>query len=236
MIFSRLLRHLSYRPFPGLCLCCGLPSNRPLDLCTGCEATLPAIGACCPQCAIPLPATTICGECLVQPPPFTRILVCHPYSQPVSGLILALKQRRDLAAGQVLGRLLAQHVQSTLGSDDYPQRLVPVPLHWRRRLSRGFNQAVELARPVSRELGIPLTPGLARRTHATTQQGRDRDARRRQLRGVFDISRDLSGEHIAVIDDVVTTTGTARALAQALISAGAQRVEIWCLARTVLEK
>lgn len=235
-MLSRLFRDFSYRVLPGLCLCCGLPSNRPLDLCAGCEAALPTIAACCPRCAIPLPATAICGECLVRPPPFTRILACHPYSPPVSGLILALKQHRDLAAGQVLGKLLAQRVRSTLASADYPQRLVPVPLHWRRCLGRGFNQALELARPVSRELGIALTPGAVRRTRAVTQQGLDREARRRQLRGAFAINGEVNGEHVAVIDDVVTTTGTVRALAQALTDAGARRVEIWCLARTALEK
>ncbi|MEA3299871.1 MAG: ComF family protein [Pseudomonadota bacterium] len=236
MTLRHPLRTLGFRLLPGLCLCCGLPSGRPLDLCPGCEAALPVLGPGCPRCAIPLPTPALCGECLRQPPAFARVIACHSYGPPVKGLILALKQRRDLAAGRVLGELLAARIAATLPADDRPDLLVPVPLHWRRRLGRGFNQALELARPVAAALGIALAPGLARRIRHLTQEDLGRDARRRQLRGAFRVTRPLAGERIALVDDVVTTTGTARALADALRRAGAGRVEVWCMARTPLEK
>ena len=236
MARRHLLNTFGYRLIPGLCLCCGLASGRELDLCAGCEAALPVLGPACLRCAIPLPTPALCGECLRQPPPFTRVIACHPYAPPVSTLILALKQRRDLAAGRVLGELLTARIAATVPADDRPDLLIPVPLHWRRCFARGFNQARELARPLAAALGIALAPRLARRVQHLTPQHRRRDERHRQLRGAFRICRPLAGERIAIVDDVVTTTGTARALADALIRAGAGPVEVWCIARTPLEK
>ncbi len=224
-----------YHLLPGLCLRCGLPSGRHLDLCPGCEADLAPLGSCCPCCAVPLPAPVLCGDCLASPPAFVRALAAYRYQPPLSDLVIALKSRRDLAAGKVLGTLLARHVAQQLGGNGLPDLLVPVPLHWRRRLRRGFNQALELARPVARELSLPLAPALVRRSRHLVQQHKQRHQRRRDLRDAFRVVGEVQGRHIAIIDDVVTTTGTARALSQALVASGAQTVEVWCLARTPFE-
>lgn len=231
-----LLRRLGYRLFPGLCLCCGLPSGRDLDLCGGCEASLPAIGPCCQICSLPMLHSAICGECLVKPPAFTNIVACYAYQSPVAELILALKNHRNLAAGNMLSRLLTDRIRMAIPPQEYPDLIIPVPLHWRRSLLRGFNQSLELARPVGRELGIAVARNRVKRIQPITQQGHSKDDRRRNLRKAFQVIGDVGGLNLAVVDDVVTTTGTARAMATALKSAGASRVDIWCIARTPLEK
>lgn len=232
----QLLRPTGYTLFPGLCLCCGLPSGRDLDLCPGCEAALPPIDHHCRICALPLPVDGICGECLASPPAFNSILACHLYQPPLAQLILALKNHRNLAAGNMLGRLLAERVRTAIPPEEFPDLIVPVPLHWSRLLLRGFNQSLELARPVGRELGIEVSRTALKRVQAITQKGRGKQARRRNLRQAFRVAGDVRDLKLVVVDDVVTTTGTARAVATALMGAGASRVDIWCLARTPLEK
>ncbi|MCK9470074.1 MAG: ComF family protein [Porticoccaceae bacterium] len=234
----RWLKAAEYQLLPGLCLRCAQPSGRQLDLCPGCESDFAGLGRCCSQCAVPLPLSTVaqptplCGNCLVDPPEFSRLIAAYRYEAPLSALVIAAKNHRDLAAAQVLGKLLAAHLIRQLTGQPKPDLLVPVPLHWRRRLVRGYNQALELARPVSRALNIPLQPRLASRVRYLAQQGLGRDERRRQLQGAFKVNSDISNRRIAIIDDVVTTTGTARALSQALLDTGATAVEVWCLART----
>ena len=237
----RWLRAAEYQLLPGLCLRCALPSGRQLDLCPGCESDFAGLGRCCRQCGVPLPSTVrclsqpsadLCGSCLVDPPAFSRLIAAYRYEEPLSALVITAKNHRDLAAAQVLGRLLAAALIRQLTGQKRPEVLLPVPLHWRRRLARGYNQALELARPVARELDIPLASRLASRTRHLAQQGLGRDERRRQLHRAFRVNGDVSNRHIAIIDDVVTTTGTVRALSRALMDAGAATVEIWCLART----
>jgi len=163
------------------------------------------------------------------------VIAPYIYEPPLSHIITRLKHAGDLTAARVLGTLLAQHImQSNIAK---PDRLTAMPLHWRRHFSRGFNQSQEIARTVSQATGIPLSSGLVRRIrHTPSQQGAARQQRVRNLRGAFLAKPGCRGLAIAVIDDVVTTTSTARAVAHALKHAGAARVEIWCLARTALEK
>lgn len=234
---NRLCETLLNGFFPGRCLCCELPSGRALDLCAACEAELPTLGNHCRICAEPLPVQGICGHCLDAPPDFFRILAPFRYASPLSELITALKHGGDLSAGRTLGALLARHVLDPSQEVFMPQVLLPMPLHWRRLWARGFNQAGEIARVVAADAGIPLRGRLARRVANTPmQQQLDRRLRQRNLRGAFAAAPACANLHIAVIDDVVTTASSARALATALMGAGAASVQIWCLARTALEK
>jgi ComF family protein len=115
--------------------------------------------------------------------------------------------------------------------------LVPVPLHWRRRWRRGYNQSALLSHELKRHcpaLGsIEIVGNLLRRHRATApQSGMTARARQRNLRGAFTVHRPCDNLRLAVVDDVLTTGATAAAAASALRSAGADHVEIWCLART----
>ena len=148
------------------------------------------------------------------------------YRPPVDRLIQSLKFEGRLARARLLGDLLA----AAMGPD--PQRLLlPVPLHPARLRDRGFNQSLELARRVARAGGGRLLPDLAQRIRATpSQTGLDARARRGNLRGAFRVPGRLSGQ-ITLIDDVMTTGATVDALARALRHAGAERVQVWVVAR-----
>jgi ComF family protein len=113
-----------------------------------------------------------------------------------------------------------------------PDVLLPVPLHRQRLRQRGFNQALELARPVSRRLCIPLDPWLAVRNKATIPQASlSPKDRYRNVRDAFQVKKDVSGLKIAIIDDVMTTGHTANALANTLKKAGAREISVWVFAR-----
>jgi len=115
-----------------------------------------------------------------------------------------------------------------------PDALVPLPLHRARLRSRGYDQALELSRPLAQAFGLPLLDRALVRRRATPAQSRlDAAARRRNLRGAFDADPAVVlPPHVAIVDDVVTTGATLHAAARALRRAGAQRVDAWVCART----
>jgi len=138
-----------------------------------------------------------------------------------------LKFKRDLAAGVLLGRLLAHRLPAGV------ELIVPIPLSRRRQAARGYNQAVELAIPVHRRLGIAIDPHALRRARDTPPQlGLSASARRLNVRGAFvgDPAR-LAGRHVALLDDVMTTGATLTAATRAVRAAGARSVSVWVVAR-----
>jgi len=107
-----------------------------------------------------------------------------------------------------------------------------VPLHPARLRQRGFNQALELARALSRRLAIPVDTRSCLRIRQTLPQAElDRKRRIKNLRGAFSVDGLVGARHVAVLDDVVTTASTTGELAKALQRAGVARVEVWAAAR-----
>lgn len=168
-----------------------------------------------------------CGRCLQQPPAFDDVLAPLHFAPPISQLIHAFKFRGDLAAGRLLGELLAE--TSTGRRADM---LLPVPLHPRRLRQRGFNQSLEIARLLSRSHRIPMSSkSLVRKRNTPPQHTQPARHRRANIRGAFQVTQDLSGMQIALVDDVLTTGHTAAEIAHTLKLAGAARVEVWVVAR-----
>jgi ComF family protein len=161
------------------------------------------------------------------------VRVPYLYAHPVNALIHALKFRRRLAAASVLGRLLTDHLKDS--GICPPQWILPVPLHPKRQRERGFNQSLEIARPLSACLKVRIAPTLARRTLPTVAQSslQGADSRRRNVSSAFsvDTRRAQPADHVAIVDDVVTTGATVTSLALALKSAGVTRIEVWSIAR-----
>ncbi|MBB3102928.1 ComF family protein [Azomonas macrocytogenes] len=218
------------------CLLCDEPSDSQ-PICSACELELPWLGAHCRICALPLPVTgQICGECLKRLPTFDHVQAPWRFAFPVDSLIGRFKHRADWPSGRILAEQLQQHLEHAYGEGlTRPEMLLPVPLSRQRLRQRGFNQAGMLADWLARMLGIPCNPHLLRRTRETpAQQQLDAVARRRNLRQVFALlpGHTLENRHIAVVDDVLTTGATAEAIARVLKQAGAQRVDVYCLART----
>jgi ComF family protein len=220
---------------PGACLLCGARLPAGDDLCPACEAELPRLGPACAACAAPLPRSPAglalrCAPCQQTAPAFDRTVALFAYAAPVDRLILRLKYHADLRLARVLGNLLAAAVCAQAGG--IPDLIVPVPLHVTRLRERGYNQALELARPIARRLRAPLDyRSVARVRRTAPQVDMDYEARRKNVRRAFRVNADLTARRIAIVDDVMTSGHTVNALAAALRKAGAAEVAVWVVAR-----
>ena len=238
---SAAIQRGSYYLFPGRCVLCSALSKRPLDLCEVCEAELPLNQPACQCCALPMNAigstlinNATCGKCIANPPAFTHCIAPLRYEFPINKLINGFKHHAQFSRGTVLAELLLCELTS---QEILPELILPVPLHWRRQFTRGFNQAQWLSHYLGQRLAIPVdTRLLSRQKYTPAQQGLPRKQRLKNLKGAFRLNNDIKGKHIALVDDVVTTGSTTAELSQLLRKAGAKEVEIWCLARTPLEK
>ena len=221
----------------GQCVGC-LASIAGHGLCAGCLADLPSNPVHCRQCALPLAIETrhpvYCGECLSEPPPFQRVVAPWQYHFPVSRLISRYKYSGQRALGQPLIEGLVTQVSRELAQepDRRPDLLIPSPMHPSRQRKRGFNQAEDIAEQLSRAIGLPWSITLVRRIRKdSTQSGLKRAQRLANLHNSF-ATYGPAPPRIAIVDDVVTTGATARALSLALKGAGATHIEVWALART----
>jgi len=221
--------------FPQDCLVCGGAADAISEICEPCRDGLPRMTDACARCAAPLPGggmhTRTCGRCLTRPPHFDRARALYRYEAPIDRLVQGFKYRRRLDWGRVLGEALAEHLCAT---GECADAIVPVPLHRRRLRERGYNQSLELARPIGRRLEIPVLVRAVRRARPTpAQAGLSRDARRRNVRDAFNVVQPLrvADKHLAIVDDVMTSGHTVDALARALKRAGAAEVSVWVLAR-----
>lgn len=153
------------------------------------------------------------------------------YAPPVDQLIQQLKFKRLLADARWLCDALADRRRDHPAP--LPDLILPVPLHRWRLWWRGYNQAAVIARHVGRRLKVPVQLHNIGHSGARVHQvGLDARARRRAVRGAFDVRLDLRDRHVALVDDVMTTGATVHELAQAVRAAGARHIEVWVLART----
>lgn len=237
-----------WAPWRLRCLGCGEPGADGRDLCRTCDSALPRIRVACTTCGLPLraaaaagtgidapaavPGGRCCDACNVAPPPIAHVLAPFLYAAPFDRWLPRFKFHHDLAAG----RLLAELMSDACAHAPRPQALVPVPLHQARLRSRGYDQALELATPLSRALSLPLRTGLLQRVRATSAQSslQARD-RHRNLEGAFAVvdgaEKHKLPAHVALVDDVMTTGATLHAAARALLEAGVARVDAWACAR-----
>ncbi len=276
---SRLLGALQRFFLPASCLACGQPlgaGRQLLGLCLPCRGKLRLPPAGCSVCGGPLDgapteageagAATVCRRCRKLPPAFERLWAVWSYEGPAAAVIGGLKYRRLDYLGTHLADVMAEamgegparaSLGTTAGGLD-AALVVPVPLHWRRRLTRGFNQAERIARPLAARLGLPFAQ-LLRRRRATRSQARlGRAERLANPAGAFAVRRSarrllsglpgrsvgveqgdrerrpggLDGAHVLLVDDVATTGATLDAAARTLRIAGARRVTAIVAART----
>jgi len=154
------------------------------------------------------------------------------YDGELRDVILQMKQRAGETLAEVVGWVWASARRETLMKSQ-PQEVVPIPLHWRKRFARGFNQAESIARGVAKGLGIPLRKGVIRRVKSTLEQsGISPTERRENLKDAFRPAngRRLNGLRILLIDDVLTTGATADAASVAILAGGAAQVDVAVLA------
>ena len=242
-ILTRAYTHL----LPGRCsLCSGDLESVQHCICDSCVKELPWLEAGCQQCAAPLPTDALCPSCQSDPPTYRRCISAFTYQPPVDQVILRLKNDPYATEIKQLSALLAERIFHSYPRGSLPRLLVPMPLHWQKMARRGFNQSLVIGKLLSRYMlhqhstALKLSSDICDRvTNNQAQQTLDKKQRARSVKNAFAVSaeaaREVKGLSVAVIDDVVTTGATANAIATALRNAGAEQVDIWCLARTGLE-
>lgn len=224
---------------PGVCALCGGSAGGGLA-CALCRRQYidSARRPRCRICAHPLPTDDIavCAPCLSARPAFDATYAAADYALPLDRLVLQLKFGGRLALARLCGVALAEAALATPGFVR-PDLLCPVPLGPQRLAQRGYNQALEIARPLARRLCVPLQARLALRVRETAAQSlQGPEARRANIAGAFAIPQrgQVEGRHIGIVDDVMTTGATMEELAALLRRYGAVQVTCLVFARTPL--
>ncbi|MEW6358423.1 MAG: ComF family protein [Planctomycetota bacterium] len=226
--------------FPRGCLACdqGLPDDNPRALCDPCQEAMKRIeGERCPKCGEQLgPHARTDQRCMICRDTalvFKRASAACKYEGSTRQLILNLKYKRRMAALPMLSHLMIENLEGAdfMGKIDV---VVPVPLHWQRRLWRGFNQSELLARRVGQHFGIPVCANRLRRIRPTASQTRmPRAERFENLKGAFHVEgkNSLAGKTVLLCDDVMTTGATASECSRALREAGVKETYVALVAR-----
>jgi ComF family protein len=241
-MLQRLLNRSLTLLLPSHCALCGMECEG--VVCLPCRAQYAARRTCCcARCANPLPEASadspVCGACQSYPPEFDATVAAVDYAAPLDQLVLQLKFGARLAlapwfAQNIVDAVLTRPGRETNGLP-LPDLLCPVPLGPGRLVERGFNQALEIARPLSKALGVELHPTLAARTTETqAQSGVSPSQRAENIRGAFAVTDPdaVAGRHIGLVDDVMTSGHTLRELAATFKRFGAARVTNLVFART----
>ena len=217
---------------PQRCLLCDSPSgNR--AVCDECFQHLPFhVEAACPVCALPSPQREVCGACLKKRPFFDATRTLFDYAFPIDALLRTLKYQGKLVVADWVGQLMSDRIQLSTTFD----MLIPMPMHPIRLKERGFNQALEIGRKISKLTQIPLDREIViRKKHTEAQASLPLDKRLKNMRDAFECSKPLQGKRIAMIDDVMTSGASLNELARTLKANGALYVEAWVAARTLID-
>jgi ComF family protein len=217
--------------------CGGCDELGPAPFCPACAETLRPAPEGCARCGGALPAglphqreggggrVETCAGCATHPPPYAAVRAPFAYQGALALAVHALKYRSRPELAQPLGLLFAAAERPAA------ELICPIPLHPRRLRERGYDQAHLLSRELGRLCGLPIAPLLCRRIETRPQVGLDREGRRLNLAGAFVAEPAAKGRSVCLVDDVWTTGSTAEAAAQALLAAGARRVEVRTLCR-----
>jgi ComF family protein len=247
---ARLLNGLLSVLLAPRCLACDAVLELPLDgpVCPACwRAVVPLTPPFCAGCGDVLASWRVvdalasrCARCRRHPPLVSSARAAGAYDGVLREIVHALKYdgRRTLAAR--LATLMRDRGADVLSGADV---VVPVPLHWRRRHSRGFNQAADLARG----LGLPIVSALRRVRATSAQSGLGAAHRRHNVRGAFAPPRRwwllhrrhdprIRGACVVLVDDVNTTGATLEACAAVLLEGGAREVRALTAARALTKR
>lgn len=218
--------------------------------CNNCYLDLPKLTSKCSNCCLPLPLETLdsfssdllCGECISNPPSFSQTFCAYNYDFPINQIIRRIKYSKQRYWIKPLALSLLKEIKiASLHSNhfNWPDILIPIPMHKSKTKIREFNQADLIAQFLSKELAIPLAKKIILKTKTTeTQAQLNKKERMKNLEGSLSISTKISkngflkGKHLALVDDVMTTKATCELASKLLLESGAKQVDVWCLART----
>ncbi|MBC7908657.1 MAG: ComF family protein [Rhodospirillaceae bacterium] len=240
---ARLMRVMVDAVLPPICLSCGALASEPGALCPTCWEKVGFLSPPqCDSCGHPfefepseIGADALCGHCMRDPPPWRRARAVFRYDDHSKPLVLRFKHSDRLEGAPAFARWIARAGADLLSGAD---RIVPVPLHRFRLLSRRYNQAALLALALGKVSGVAVAPDLLIRTRMTLPQGHmNREERRKNVRGAFAVRSSklplIQGKTVLLIDDVLTTGATIGECARVLTDAGAAAVDVLTLGRVV---
>ena len=188
---------------PNFCILCKDKTNRNIALCTDCENDLP------------------------------KKEINFDYKPPISYWISLMKFHNKWYYAKMLGQLFAKRLKKSIPKEQYPELIIPVPLHRKRLQKRGFNQAIEIAKPISKLLNIPIDRHSVKRIKATKPQSELTEIQRQKnVKNAFEITKPISAKHIVLIDDVMTTGNTINELKKTLRTSGIKQIDVWTCAQT----
>ncbi len=223
------MQRFNFKQLRGLCQLCHQPLIAGESFCCQyCLAWGEGVSH-CQRCGLPAEGSPAsCGECITLPPMWQTLTAIGPYQFPFDVLIKRFKYQRQPWFATPLAKQLAENITQPA------ERLIPVPMHWKRRWQRGYNQSTVLANALGKQLNIPVDSQVITRTrHTPPQQSLNKRERFRNLRNAFKINqRSPLPHHVALVDDVVTTGTTANTLATLLKNTDVDRVDVYCLCRT----
>ena len=216
---------------PQLCPGCTHTLNSSQTFCPRCLERLASVNRACRLCGLENKGDSeICAVCLYDPPRWQRLIAPLQYRGLARELLLQLKFNESLYQANTLASTVIKSFVTTRP----PEVLLPVPLHHNRFIDRGFNQALEITRILSSQLQIPHdSHSLLRIRDTQAQAGLTANQREKNILKAFVCNNDAAYQHVAVVDDIVTTGSTANEITKTLHRAGIKTVEIWGLARVV---
>ena len=224
--------------FSSSCVLCGDYVDRSISLCESCQADLPLITRACRQCGIPLNDTeqatnvSLCGQCIQQSSSVDYTISVYHYETPLDYMISQMKFQQKLSYAAILGELLKSRILELTPDSVMPDAILPMPLHKKRIVKRGFNQSIEISRAIVRNKPLPVLLNAVKRSKETMEQAKlSKKDRQKNIRGCFEIFSAPIYSHIVIIDDVVTTGATVNELAKTLKNVGVKRVGVWSIAR-----
>ncbi len=221
---------------PDTCVVCqqAVQTSARHRSCPHCWAALPRIINACRHCALPLQRDDICGQCQQNPLCENSCIAALLYQGVGRELVHKLKYSHGLREGHTLANAMLEAISLRYSNQPLPQAIIPVPLTYWRQVRRGFNQAAWLSHLLSRALDLPVLIRHIHRRPGTAQHKKNRAARLQLPDNSFCISKPIPWQHVAVVDDVLTTGATVTGLTNHLRRAGACKVDIWCATRTTV--
>jgi ComF family protein len=197
---------------PQICLCCDCATDNTTPVCSACRPHLPWLGNACEKCAMPLQqiAGNLCGRCASSPPDWDRCFALFKHQDQACAWVNQLKHGKKLKLARLFGILIANKIAAEGITID---AIIPVPLHKQRLQERGYNQAIEIARhcPIKTQ-HLLLKNSVIRSKNTQSQQSLSKAQRKLNLQGAFKKQKSIHAQSILVIDDVMTTGSTCKAL------------------------
>src|SRR3990167_468778 len=229
------LKKISDRLIVQQCLLCDFLIDNTTFICNRCVNTLPHHEAGCMRCGLFIEATSfnmLCGQCISKPRPFDHTFAVFNYTAPIPALIWKLKFHGDLSIAHLLGQYWIHFIEQHYTPNTLPDLILPVPLHHKRLKERGFNQAVEIAKPIGKHFNIPIdTRTCVRIKNTEAQSTMPAHKRENNIANAFALSYSTQAKHIAILDDVMTTGNTVSEISHLLRRVGVAQIDVWCCAR-----